>query len=384
MFRRAARTSMLAMLALAVATGPNVASATLHRASKAAGGPVWKPIAPAPIAGRISAGVVWTGQEMIVWGGVARGTTIEAASDGAAYDAAAGTWRPIASSPHGVLGGGGRASAWTGKRAVFWAGNSPDGPAKGALYNPATDTWVKLPTGPLGTREGYVSVWTGTELIIIGGTSGDAVASPVAAALKPSTRTWRRLPGLNGLHALVPSGAVWSGSRVFLAGTQYLCADPSSSCTDTRPIFVSYDPATDQVEEIDLSLAPVTSVTPIGWTGSAVLAAGASSADLVLYDPTDGTWASASAAPCAPETSLYRQTAWLGNRYVATCGREALQIYDVASDSWQVVDAGPSPLNTRLDSAIAWTGKKLIAWSGTVRRTGNPTPNSGMAIRLGP
>jgi hypothetical protein len=380
---------MAAVITLAVGAGPGASAASAApalgtQAPHRADGPVWKAIARAPIPGRIDAGVVWTGEEMIVWGGVTRGATIEAASDGAAYDPAAGTWRSIASSPHGVLGGGGSASAWTGKRAVFWAGNSPDGPARGAVYNPATDRWVTLPRGPLGPREGYVSVWTGTELIVIGGTSGDTVASPVAAALSPRTRTWRRLPGLNDLHALIPSGAVWSGSRVFLAGTQYLCPEPSSGCTDTRPIFVSYDPSTDQANEIDLSLAPVTSVAPIGWTGSGVLTAGTSSTDLLVFDPVDESWASASAAPCAPEASMYRQTAWLGDRYVATCGREALQVYDATSDAWEVVEAGLSPLNTRADSAIAWTGKKLVVWSGTVRRVGNPTPNSGMAIVLGP
>jgi hypothetical protein len=326
---------------------------------------------------------VWTGEEMIVWGGVTRSRAIEAVSDGAAFDPATGTWREISPSPHGVLGGGGSAAAWTGRRAVFWAGNSPDGPARGAVYNPASDRWHVLPRGPLGSREGYVSVWTGTELVIVGGTSGDGFPTRVAAALDPRARSWRRLPGLDALGAIIPSGAVWSGDRMYLAGVQYLCPVPDSVCEDTREFLVAYDPATDQLEEIDLAAAPADSVTSVGWTGSEVLATGSGRADLVLFDPSDESWRSAAAAPCAVE-GAYRQTAWLGDRYAATCGPDALQVYDVAADAWEVVEAGRSPMSSRAGSAIVWTGTDLVVWSGIARRPGNPTPSTGSSIALGP
>lgn len=74
--------------------------------------------------------------------------------------------------------------------------------------------------------------------------------------------------------------------------------------------------------------------------------------------------------------------AFLGDRYVAACGRDALQIYSLASDTWEIVQAGHSPLNSREGSAIAWTGSDLIVWSGVSRRTGNPTPNGGKRITL--
>jgi hypothetical protein len=304
-------------------------------------------------------------------------------SDAAAYDPATGTWRELASSPHGVIGGGGHAAAWTGRRAVFWAGNSPDGPARGAVYNPATDHWRKLPRGPLGPREGYVSVWTGDELLIMGGTTGDTFSSHIGAAVDPADRTWRRLHAIDDLNALIPSGAVWDGSRVFLAGTQYLCPDPDSTCEDTRPIFVAYDPATDELEEIDLAAAPAASIAPVGWTGAEVLAVGDDATDVVLFDPVTGTWREAAAPACPADNGFYRQTAWLGDRYVATCGRDALQVYDLADDAWQIVEAGKSPLNTRAGSVIVWTGTELVVWSGLVKRAGSPTPNSGMAIALG-
>jgi hypothetical protein len=342
--------------------------------------PSWQPIPRAPILGRIAASVVWTGNEMIVWGGVSGTYTKEARADGAAFDPVAGSWRSIRRAPRGVIGGSGQAAAWTGKRAVLWAGNSLEGPSRGALYNPRTDRWRKLRRGPLGNREGYVSAWTGTELVVIGGSSGDALVKPIAAAVDPRTDSWRRLPGLNHLDGLLPSGAVWSGDRLFVAGLAYDCPQ-GQPCTST-PIFLAYDVETDEAETIDLSAAPSPSITPIGWTGTEVFATGEDPASVVFYDPSTNMWLKGAPAPCLVNTAGYRQTAWLNGRYVASCGRDALQVYDVASDTWKTIPAGRSPLNSREGSAIAWSGTDLIVWSGTVYRPGNPTPNSGKSIAL--
>ena len=330
---------------------------------------------------------MWTGDEVIVWGGVSRGGNIEAVGDGAAYDPTHDSWRAIAPAPSGVLGGGGEAAAWTGEAAVFWAGNSPDGPAGGGVYDPATDTWGRLPEGPLGPREGYVSVWTGTELLIMAGTLGDGFASPVAAAVDPADGSWRILQGLNGFPGLIASGAAWDGQRVFLAGSLYLCPEQGSGCTDQRAILLAYDPASDQVDEIDLTDAPLgSSFAPVGWDGNEVVFATSEGANvgIALFDPATERWRSGSEAPCEFDPSGYGQTAWLGDRYVTPCGKDRLQIYDSGSNSWEVIMAGTSPFNSREGSAIAWTGTDLVVWSGVVARTGNPTPNSGSTITLAP
>ncbi len=342
--------------------------------------PNWQPMPKAPIAGRVSAGVVWTGEEMIVWGGVVRGQHIEGVGDGAAFDPARASWRSIRSAPEGVLGGGGQAAAWTGRRAVFWAGNSPDGPARGAVYNPRTDRWRRLSRGPLGAREGYVSAWTGAELVIVGGSSGDALARPIAAAVDPRADSWRRLPGLNALDGLLPSGVVVTGDRLFIGGVVYDCPAPDP-CT-SGPAFLSYDLGSDQMQEIDLTNAPDPSFTPVGWTGTEVFGTGDDRSSIVFYDPVTDRWRTGATAPCAVEDSADRQVAFLVDRYVAACGKDALQIYTLASDTWESVPAGHSPLNSRWGSQIAWTGEELIVWSGVARRTFNPTPNSGKTITL--
>src|SRR5205085_2454576 len=208
---------------------------------EAASAPSWRALPQAPIAGRVYEGVVWTGTELIVWGGVSRSG--HDLSDGAAYDPATRAWHRIASVPAGL-----RATApgavWTGRTAVFWAGNSPDGPVGGAAYDPRRDAWRRLPAGPLGPREGYSTIWTGKELLVVGGSSGDGFAVPVAAAADPRTGTWHLVPALERLKGLLPNGAVWDGKEAFVTGNLSLCPERGSACADRRPIFVAYDPAT--------------------------------------------------------------------------------------------------------------------------------------------
>jgi len=192
--------------------------------------PAWRPLARAPIPGRLDASTVWTGREMIIWGGVNRPAVGSAAprSDGAAYDPSTGRWRKIAGSPSGVFGGGGPAAAWTGTRMLVFVGNSPDGPAAAAIYDPRSNTWRRLSKGPLGVREQYASVWTGRELLIFGGHSGNMPATPTAAALNPATGSWRRLKALDAITGLgTVNGALWDGREAFISGVLYRPPSPN-------------------------------------------------------------------------------------------------------------------------------------------------------------
>ncbi len=380
--RSSAGVALVGALVFVVGLVASSSSAVASRSPATSTGPDarWRPLAPAPIEGRISAGTVWTGDEMIVWGGYTRGPRggFVVNRDGAAYDTTTDTWRRIANAPAGVRGGGGSAAAWTGELAIFWAGNSPDGPARGAVYDPAADAWRKLPGGPLGPREGYVSAWTGDELVIIGGTQGDGFASPVAAAVTPGGH-WRALPALDAFEALIPSGAVWDGERIIVTGLWFHCPELGSTCTDAEWVALAYDPATDTVETLD---PPVSvALRAVGWTGSeAAFVASGTRSRILLYDPATDAWRSGGRGPCV--LARGGQHAWLGDRLVQACDGRRLQLYDVGTDAWSVIRAGDSPFNRFGDSSIAWTGRRLIAWSGVAFRRYNPTPNIGTRITL--
>jgi hypothetical protein len=307
---------------------------------------------------------------MIVWGGVRAGRP---RSDGAAYDPARRAWRPIAPSPVGVAGGDGGA-AWTGTEMVVFASPSFDR-AGAAAYDPRQDVWHRLPAGPLGPRESYVSVWTGRELLVFGGNRGDTIATPTAAALDPRTGRWRVLEAFTPLRGLMPTGAVWTGHEAFVAGT------PRGG-KGTR--LYAFDPGTGVLRTIAL---PAAAVKPVGWTGGRVVFTRSADAlfsatALRLYAPAAGRWSAARPAPCALPTHTYTQSAWIGTRFVAACGRDRLQVYTPRTNRWRAILTGASPLGSLGWGAIVWTGRTLIAWGGTVYAPGNPMPDEGASIRL--
>ncbi len=391
--RRHRRAWFIAAAIAAALVVAAVAAIIAGRANRISTEAKWQSLPPTPIAGRIAEVSVWTGKEMLVWGGVTKravsaGPCDRCASDGATYDPGTRTWHAIASAPSGVQGGA--AAGWTGDELVVWASNSPDGPVGAAAYDSSTDSWRRLPAGPLGKREGYASAWTGKELVVVGGNLGDTLARPVAAALDPRTGTWRLLPALNHVSGLMPgAGAVWNRRELFVMGS--VCAARLTSCS---PTLLAYDPATDALRRVDLTKAPVvpgqqlTLAAPSGrelvfTTVGVASNVNSGKVAVVRYDPTTGTWRKGAFAPYPGPSGAYQQSAWLGDRYVAPDGSSGLQIYRLDTDSWQTITPGPSPLNSRAGSAIVWTGDDLIAWSGSLYARFNPTPNDGASLNLG-
>ena len=59
---------------------------------------------------------------------------------------------------------------WTGSEMIIWGGSNPQGLNTGGRYNPSTDTWTATSTtnAPIA-RGGHTAVWTGSEMIIWGG-----------------------------------------------------------------------------------------------------------------------------------------------------------------------------------------------------------------------
>ncbi|HSY22180.1 MAG TPA: hypothetical protein VK841_08705, partial [Polyangiaceae bacterium] len=118
---------------------------------------------------------VWTGSEMIVWGGGpidANGNFSVALADGAAYEPRSDTWRSIHLAPGGLIAG---AAVWTGTQMIVWGGSDSQGPTtRGYAYDPATDAWSTLTEdGAPAARVDFAAVWTGQSLVIWGGNEDD-------------------------------------------------------------------------------------------------------------------------------------------------------------------------------------------------------------------
>ena len=160
---------------------------------------------------------VWTGTEMIIWGGFSYsnlGGTFGGStnlSTGARYNPASNTWTPLSTNGAPTA----RCyhfAVWTGSQMLVWGGaTAQGGTATGGLYNPITDSWTPMNTAnaPTAGSEARSAVWTGSELVFLS-------SEPSARSYTPATDTWRTLP-------IPPIGAhyslkVWTGSALVVFG----------------------------------------------------------------------------------------------------------------------------------------------------------------------
>ena len=182
----------------------------------------WRPMRQSPLVAR-SAALVWTGKQMLVWGGYTctanpcnQGVNQQPLNDGAAYDPATDQWRPLAPSPLSPRGAA--TTRWTGTELLVWGGTagSEQSLSDGAAYNLATDTWRPIAPSPLSPRQ-TSGVWTGKELVLWGGRSAAGDFFSDGAAYDPATDQWRLLAE-SPLISRWGATMAWADGVVVVAG----------------------------------------------------------------------------------------------------------------------------------------------------------------------
>lgn len=247
----------------------------------------WSEIAPPPQV-RLQPAAVWTGTRLLIWGGEVSGGdgAYAMADDGFSYDPATDTWTDIPEAP--IDGRSSMFTVWTGEEMIVWGGsikvdNTLQGLAgDGAAYDPETRTWLLLPPAPLGRKNPGVAVWTGNEMII--GGNGDATdGDPGWAAYDPATDVWQSIPSPPVESSGVYQG-VWTGDEVVFA------AVPWAQTSDT-PVVAGFGPKNRRwrllpTPPMSLSELPVvaTGKGVVFWGTSFMSMAGA------LYDPSTDVW----------------------------------------------------------------------------------------------
>src|SRR5207248_9287180 len=103
------------------------------------------------------------------------------------------TWTATAGPPDVRYG---HTAVWTGSEMIIWGGDYGYYPYfyfrnTGARYNPSTDTWATTSNAnaPAG-RAGHTAAWTGTEMIIWGGVDGCYTVTNGGGRYRPSTHSW--------------------------------------------------------------------------------------------------------------------------------------------------------------------------------------------------
>jgi hypothetical protein len=193
----------------------------------------WRTLPASGLAFRSRAVVVWTGNELVVWGGLGP-ESATAFDDGARLDPATGTWRRLPAAP--VPGRAEAAAAWSGHEVLIWGGDSGGGNeiGQGVAYNPGTNTWRALPFSPLRAKSRAAGVWTGRHFFVMGGTArGELPApGPGSAAYDPATGAWTAIRAAPRFPPYPSSAtdvsfasdqrdnglAVWTGTSILFVG----------------------------------------------------------------------------------------------------------------------------------------------------------------------
>jgi hypothetical protein len=320
----------------------------------------------APIEGRVSPAAVWTGAEMIVWGGYVPLSPggAEPLSDGAAFDPTTGTWRIIAAAP--IEGRGDPASVWTGTEMLVWGGNASTATvADGAAYNPATDTWRTLAPAPIPDVARPATAWTGDEMLIVSGmraVAGGGTPVSDAAAYNPVTDTWRTIASPIGTFTPPYPQATWTGDSLLMVTTETTTIPTDSSePPQLRDIYrlVEYRPETDTWTVIDNTFDG----TLVGVTGiGAAVSLPYGDLDGAILDPRGQVIGSVPARPATLRPAFSSQPIWTGIEVLIWGGNADGVALDPATQTWRNFPAGNVP--NRVDGAIVWADGVMLGWGG--------------------
>jgi hypothetical protein len=314
--RRAARAGSAA-LAFVVLAGGAVGLARSRQNDAVVADDVelrWELLPRAPIPPRAGADAVWTGTEVIVWGGHTDVSSSRSGvrGDGAAYDPATRQWRILPDAPIGPRNE--HAAVWTGTEMLVWGGKRPEGRgpagwADGAAYDPARDAWRSIPDAPIGTRVDAGVTWTGKELVVIGGgpAGGPGDRDAIGAAYDPIGNRWRLLPDL-GFDSHTGAWTAWTGEEVLY----WRPNGRTNAAGAPEPALFGYDPEADRwhehvrpAEEFGISWSAIT----LAWTGTELIVTSE-----ILNSGDDDHWADAIALAFEPRSERWRRVVVAPNR----------------------------------------------------------------------
>ena len=281
------------------------------------------------------------------------------------------------------------AAVWTGSNMIVWGGaNATSVFGDGALYNPASDTWTPVATNNAPSPRANASVvWTGTEMIIWGGAVGTN-AFTGGARYNPQTGVWIAMSTNGAPAARELASAVWTGSQMLIWGGLY--PSPATSLGDGA----SYNPATDTWSPIASSGAPLPRVLPaVVWTGSNMIIWGGASAstgslgDGASYNPASNSWAAVTSAG-APTARADLAAVWTGTEMIVFGGnyngtyQGNGAVYNPASNSWTSLSSVGAP-SARIYNIAVWTGSLMLIWGGYGPGDSGSALGDGAAYNVG-
>jgi hypothetical protein len=362
----------------------------------------WSELPSAPITPRAQPATVWTGKQMLVWGGEApsaRDDTVY--GNGAAYDPSTKTWTALPKAPIDARGAMG--SVWTGSQLFVFGGYDsvndegiPHALADGALYSPKTHTWQRLPAAPLAARLRSQVVWTGHEVVVLGGDPADQSLDKPGyvrgtAAYDPTTKQWRLLPTMPTVSGhevrhlkavMTPKGIyVWqfwqhitttSDGGELISGIDLAIYHPLTNTWTADPAAaggLGQQQAPWGIDQLVVGGGTlyVPAVQP--WRGDGSMAPPSFNLQGAELDLTTNTW---SRTPRGPLDDVGALGIWTGAALLEydammemhtddgpTIGPGETAAFDPATATWTSLPTAPEDDGA---DGIVWAGTQLLAW----------------------
>jgi N-acetylneuraminic acid mutarotase len=312
---------------------------------------------------------VWTGSEMLVWGGY-NGSSYPAA--GGRYNPTTNSWTAI-STTNAPAGRGQHQAFWTGSLLLVWGGFGANGSARdGARYDPASNSWTPTDaTDPYSFREHHTAIWTGTEMIAWGG-YGDGTAATgldTGRIYDPITDSWDETSVTNAPSPRAGHSAIWTGTEIIVWGG-------NTVSWSTPGDGGRYNPMTDSWADTSMASAPeAPSYHSAVWTGTEMIVFGGSIWDSPWdngggrYNPSTNSWSPISMTG-VPQGRYLHTAVWTGSEMLVWGGAGSTGSlgdgarYSPTSNSWTTISNTNDPSARVLHSAI-WDGSRMIIWGGS-------------------
>jgi N-acetylneuraminic acid mutarotase len=318
--------------------------------------------------GRVSHTAVWTGSEMIVWGGDNCFLSCDV-NTGGRYNPSTDSWTAtsITNAPDGRHS---HTAVWTGNEMIVWGGvNMQIGFLNtGGRYDPATDSWVATSTVKApDARLRHTAVWTGSEMIVWGG-DDNANLLNTGGRYNPANDSWMAISTANAPDARNFHTAIWTGSNMIIwggRGENFVALNTGGR----------YDPSTNSWTATSTTNVPdARSGHTAIWTGSNMIVWGGGNENFVAfnsggrYDPDTNSWTSTSTGN-APEARGGHTAIWTGSNMIVWGGSNGTSPlnnggrYYPDLDGWASTSTANAP-DARAFHTAVWTGGEMVVWGG--------------------
>jgi N-acetylneuraminic acid mutarotase len=309
---------------------------------------------------------VWTGSEMIIWGG----SNFTSLNTGSRYNPATDSWMATSTS-NAPTGRGSYTLVWTGSEMIVWGGIDSGGDTNtGSRYNPTTDVWVATSlSGAPSPRDSHTAVWTGTEMIIWAGNGGCGSQCNLnnGGKYNPITDSWTATSWVNAPAARWSHRAVWTGSEMIVWG--------GTDSVNYLQTGGRYNATTDTWVPTSLVNVPIgrdyyTAV----WTASEMIVWGGVDETFNdtntggRYNPSTDSWV-ATNTNNAPSPRDSHIAVWTGTEMIIWGGGDPTgQLntgarYNTATGVWTPTTT-TNPPEARENHTVVWTGGQMIVWGG--------------------